>query len=126
VVIPVSLKKASIGTRIVMRNIFFDFDKSTIRPESNLELDRLRKVMLDYPSMKIEISGHTDNKGTADYNKKLSESRAKSVLDYLVKKGISPDRMTSAGYGMEKPMSPNDTEGGRQLNRRTEFEIKGF
>ncbi len=126
VVIPVSLKKASIGTRIVMRNIFFDFDKATIRPESNLELDRLRKVMLDYPSMKIEISGHTDNKGTADYNKKLSESRAKSVLDYLVKKGISPDRMTSAGYGMEKPMSPNDTEGGRQLNRRTEFEIKGF
>ena len=82
--------------------------------------------MLDYPSMKIEISGHTDNKGTADYNKKLSESRAKAVLDYLVKKGISPDRMTSAGYGMEKPMAANDSEGGRQLNRRTEFEIKGF
>ncbi len=126
VVRPVALKKASIGTRIVMRNIFFDFDKASLRPESNLELDRLRKVMLDYPSMKIEISGHTDNKGSADYNRKLSESRAKSVLDYLVKKGISPDRMSFAGYGFERPLSANDTEEGRQLNRRTEFEIKGF
>ena len=126
VVRPIALKKASIGTRIVMRNIFFDFDKASLRPESNLELDRLRKVMLDYPNMKIEISGHTDNKGSADYNRKLSQSRAKSVLDYLVKKGISPDRMTFAGYGFDRPLSPNDTEEGRQLNRRTEFEIKGF
>jgi hypothetical protein len=109
-----------------MRNIFFDFDKASLRPESNLELDRLRKVMLDYPNMKIEISGHTDNKGSADYNRKLSQSRAKSVLDYLVKKGISPDRMTFAGYGFDRPLSPNETEEGRQLNRRTEFEIKGF
>jgi outer membrane protein OmpA-like peptidoglycan-associated protein len=126
VVRPIAMKKASIGTRIVMRNIFFDFDKATLRPESNLELDRLRKVMLDYPKMKIEISGHTDNKGSADYNKKLSESRAKSVLDYLVKKGISPDRMTSVGYGFDRSLAPNENEEGRQLNRRTEFEIKGF
>ena len=123
---PVALKKASIGTRIVMRNIFFDFDKATLRPESNLELDRLRKVMLDYPSMKIEISGHTDNKGSAEYNRKLSESRAKSVQEYLVKKGISPERMTFAGYGFDRPLAPNDTDEGRQLNRRTEFEIKAF
>ena len=126
VVVPVALKKASVGTRIVMRNIFFDFDKASLRPESNLELDRLRKIMLDYPKMKIEISGHTDNKGSADYNRKLSESRAKSVLDYLVKKGISPDRMNFAGYGFDRPMAPNETEEGRQLNRRTEFEIKEF
>jgi outer membrane protein OmpA-like peptidoglycan-associated protein len=126
VVRPITLKKASIGTRIVMRNIFFDFDKASLRPESNFELDRLRKVMLDYPNMKIEISGHTDNKGSADYNRKLSESRAKSVLDYLVKKGISPDRMSFAGYGFDRPLAPNDSEEGRQLNRRTEFEIKGF
>jgi outer membrane protein OmpA-like peptidoglycan-associated protein len=126
VVRPITLKKASIGTRIVMRNIFFDFDKASLRPESNFELDRLRKVMLDYPNMKIEISGHTDNKGSADYNRKLSESRSKSVLDYLVKKGISPDRMSFAGYGFDRPLAPNDSEEGRQLNRRTEFEIKGF
>jgi outer membrane protein OmpA-like peptidoglycan-associated protein len=76
--------------------------------------------------MKIELSGHTDNKGSSDYNKKLSDSRAKAVLDYLVKKGISPDRMTSVGYGFDRPMAPNDTDAGRQLNRRTEFEIKAF
>lgn len=122
----IALNKAQVGARIVLRNIFFDFDKATLRPESNIELDRLRKVMLEYPTMKIEISGHTDNKGSSDYNKKLSQSRAKSVVDYLVKKGISPDRMTSAGYGFDRPMAPNDTEGGRQLNRRTEFEIKAF
>jgi outer membrane protein OmpA-like peptidoglycan-associated protein len=122
----VELNKAQVGARIVLRNIFFDFDKATLRPESNIEIERLRKVMLEYPTMKIEISGHTDNKGSADYNKKLSQSRAKAVMDYLVKKGISPDRMTFAGYGFERPMAPNDSDAGRQLNRRTEFEIKAF
>lgn len=122
----VNLNKAQVGARIVLRNIFFDFDKATLRPESNLEIDRLRKIMLEYPTMKIEISGHTDNKGSGEYNKKLSQSRAKAVLDVLVKKGISPDRMTSAGYGFDRPMAPNDTDAGRQLNRRTEFEIKAF
>jgi flagellar motor protein MotB len=122
----VALNKAQVGAKIVLRNIFFDFDKATLRPESNLEIDRLRKVMLEYPTMKIEISGHTDNKGSADYNKKLSESRAKAVVEYLVKKGISPDRMTFAGYGFDRPMAQNDTDAGRQLNRRTEFEIKAF
>jgi len=122
----VDLNKLQVGAKIVLRNIFFDFDKATLRPESNLEIERLRKVMLEYPNMKIEMSGHTDNKGSADYNKKLSFSRAKAVVDYLVKKGISPDRMTAAGYGFERPMAPNDTDAGRQLNRRTEFEIKAF
>lgn len=122
----VELNKAQVGARIVLRNIFFDFDKATLRPESNIELERLRKVMLDYPTMKIEISGHTDNKGSAEYNKKLSENRAKAVMDYMIKKGIQAGRMTFAGYGFERPMAPNDTDAGRQLNRRTEFEIKAF
>jgi outer membrane protein OmpA-like peptidoglycan-associated protein/tetratricopeptide (TPR) repeat protein len=122
----VDLNKAQVGAKIVLRNIFFDFDKATLRPESNIEIERLRKVLIEYPTMKIELSGHTDNKGSSDYNKKLSDSRAKAVLDYLVKKGISPDRMTSVGYGFDRPMAPNDTDAGRQLNRRTEFEIKAF
>lgn len=122
----VELNKAQVGARIVLRNIFFDFDKATLRPESNIEIERLRKVLLEYPKMKIEISGHTDNKGSAEYNKKLSESRAKAVMDYLIKKGIAAGRMTYAGYGFERPMAPNDTDAGRQLNRRTEFEIKSF
>ena len=73
--------------------------------------------------MKIEISGHTDSKGADDYNKKLSNSRAKSVVDYLVSKGIATDRLTFIGYGEEQPIDTNDTDAGRQMNRRTEFKI---
>jgi outer membrane protein OmpA-like peptidoglycan-associated protein len=81
--------------------------------------------MKEAPKLKIEISGHTDNKGSAEYNKKLSERRAKSVVDYLLAKGISPDRLKYAGYGMERPLVSNEDEEGRKLNRRTEFEIIG-
>ena len=73
--------------------------------------------------MKIEISGHTDNKGSDEYNQKLSENRAKSVVDYLVDKGISKEQLVFAGYGEAQPMSANDTDSGRQLNRRIEFKI---
>jgi len=100
-----------------------DFDKYTLRPESYPELANLLKFMNDYPTVKIEISGHTDNKGTAAYNKTLSENRAKAVVDYLISKGIFKDRMVSAGFGFDKPVASNDTEEGRQLNRRTEFKI---
>lgn len=121
----VELKKIAIGTKIVLKNIFFDFDKATIRPESTPELGRLLDLLNEVPTLKIEISGHTDSKGADDYNKKLSERRAKSVTDYLVGKGIAATRLRSAGYGEEKPIATNDTDEGRQLNRRTEFEIIG-
>lgn len=120
----IGLKNIAVGTKIVLRNIFFDFDKATLRPESKYELGRLIKLLNDVPSMKIEIGGHTDSKGSDEYNMKLSASRAASVVDYLVMNGISKDRLTSQGYGETKPMATNDTEDGRQLNRRTEFEIK--
>ncbi len=122
----ITLYKPQTGVKVALRNVFFEFDKATLLQESNLELDRFRKVMLEFPSLKIEISGHTDNKGSSDYNKKLSKSRAKAVMDYLVKKGISPDRMTYEGYGFDKPLAPNDNETNRQANRRIEFEIKAF
>ncbi|MBX9852376.1 MAG: OmpA family protein [Cytophagaceae bacterium] len=121
----VELKKVAIGTKIVLRNIFFDFDKATLRPASTAELEKLYQLLVDVPTLKIEISGHTDNKGSAEYNKELSEKRAKAVVDYLVSKGIDASRLKYAGYGLERPMSTNDTEEGRQLNRRTEFEIIG-
>lgn len=121
----VELKKIAIGTKIVLKNIFFDFDKATLREESTAELQRLIKLLTDVPALRIEISGHTDSKGDNEYNKKLSERRAKSVTDYLIGKGIAADRLRSAGYGEEKPISTNDTDEGRQLNRRTEFEIIG-
>ena len=126
VVKDVALKNIAVGSKIVLKNIFFDFDKATLRPESTNELERLTNLLkVDAPTLKIEISGHTDSKGADDYNKKLSNSRAKAVVDYLISKGISADRLTSAGYGEEQPIATNDTDEGRQLNRRTEFKITG-
>ncbi len=119
----ISLKKLEVGSTIVLKNIFYDFDKATLRQESTNELERLLKLLNEMPSLNIEISSHTDSKGANDYNAKLSENRAKSVVDFLIKSGISPDRLVSKGYGEEKPISTNETEEGRQLNRRTEFKI---
>lgn len=119
----IALSNVAVGTKIILKNIFFDFDKATLRPESTNELERLTKLLNDVPTLKIEISGHTDSKGAADYNQKLSQSRAKAVVDYLVKAGIAADRLTFAGYGKDQPIATNDTDDGRQLNRRTEFKI---
>lgn len=119
----IRMKKIEVGNKIVLNNIFFDFDKATLRAESKAELDRLTKMLTDMPTLKIEISGHTDNIGSAAYNKTLSENRAKSVVDYLVKAGISADRLTYKGYGFDQPIATNDTEEGRQQNRRTEFKV---
>ncbi|MFH0896275.1 MAG: OmpA family protein [Bacteroidota bacterium] len=112
-----------VGEKIILKKIFYDFNKSELRPESIVELARLTKLMKDIPTLKIEISGHTDNVGTAEYNVKLSERRAKSVVDYLVEKGIDAKRLTFKGYGFDQPIATNTTEEGRQLNRRTEFKI---
>jgi hypothetical protein len=119
----VALKKIEIGSTIVLRNIFFDFDKATIRPESANELERLIKLLNDNPTLKIELGSHTDSKGSDDYNWKLSESRSKSVVDYLIGKGISTARLVAKGYGETKPIDTNDTDDGRQNNRRTEFKV---
>ena len=121
----IELKNIAIGSKIALRNIFFDTGKSTLRPESNAELDRLMKLMKDVPGLKIEISGHTDNTGSASLNETLSQSRAEAVVSYLTSKGISGSRMTAKGYGSSKPIATNATDDGRQQNRRTEFEIKG-
>lgn len=121
----IELKNIAIGSKIALRNIFFDIGKSTLRPESNSELDRLLKLLKDVPTLKIEISGHTDNTGSASVNETLSQSRAEAVVAYLTSKGISANRMTAKGYGASKPIAPNTTDDGKQLNRRTEFEIKG-
>lgn len=119
----VALKKVEVGSVIVLRNIFFDFDKATIRPESANELDRLVKLLNDNPTIKIELGSHTDSKGSDEYNMKLSDNRSKSVVSYLIGKGISADRLTAKGYGETKPIDTNDTDAGRQNNRRTEFKI---
>ncbi len=117
------LSKVSVGSKIVLNNIFFDFNKATLRPESVSELNRVVKMMNDMPTLRIEISGHTDNVGSRSYNKRLSEKRAKAVVDYLVDKGIDKSRLAFAGYGFAQPIASNDTPLGRQKNRRTEFKV---
>ena len=119
----VSMIKLEVGNKFVLRNIYYDFDKYSLRKESNTELNNLYNIMIANPKLVIEISSHTDIIGSAAYNKVLSLNRAKVVVDYLVARGISKSRLKYAGYGFDQPMAPNDTHEGRQLNRRTEFKI---
>lgn len=117
------LHKVKVGSKIILKNIFFDFDKTTLRPTSTAELNRLTKMLNDIPTLKIEISGHTDNVGSDEYNKTLSEGRAKAVVDYLIGNNIESSRLTYAGYGETQPIESNETDEGRQMNRRTEFKV---
>ncbi|MFQ3575730.1 MAG: OmpA family protein, partial [Cytophagales bacterium] len=119
----VYLKKLFKGNKLVLRNVLFDKNQSVIKPESALELDKLVSLMKENPEMIIEVSGHTDEVGSDLYNMKLSDDRANAVSKYLVNKGISEERIAAIGYGEQKPFVPNDTEGNRKLNRRTEVEI---
>jgi len=114
---------------IVLENILYDFNSYELNPASASILDKLYQKLSDNETLEIELSAHTDNIGTAAYNLKLSERRAKSCMDYLAGKGIAMSRMTSKGYGFSKPIAPNqlpsgkDNPEGRQLNRRTEFKV---
>jgi outer membrane protein OmpA-like peptidoglycan-associated protein/tetratricopeptide (TPR) repeat protein len=121
----IDLMSIEIGSKIILKNIFFDTAKSTLRDESNRELARLLEIMNDNPSIVIEISGHTDNRGSDAYNQKLSEDRAKVVVEYLTAKGVKAKRMVAKGYGEAQPIVPNDTKEHLQMNRRTEFKIIG-
>lgn len=123
VVKDILLKKIAVGSSVVLKNIFFDSGKSTLKAESEKELENLLKMLNEIPTLKIEISGHTDNVGSATFNKNLSEKRAQAVVDYLVGKGINADRLTFIGYGFDQPKASNDTPEGRQENRRTEFKV---
>ncbi len=112
-----------VGNTIRLENIFFEFDKATLLPASKTELQKLIDILLDYPHMKIEIAGHTDNIGTTAYNQKLSEERAKSVVNYLTAAKVDPGRLSYNGYGSSKPSASNETDSGRAYNRRVEFTI---
>jgi outer membrane protein OmpA-like peptidoglycan-associated protein len=104
-------------------NVFFDTGLSTLKPSSYKALNSLYEVMKLKPALVIEIGGHTDNTGTKDINKKLSQDRANAVRNYLIKKGIAANRITAVGYGDSEPVSDNATEEGKAKNRRTEVTI---
>ena len=141
---------ASITKPVVIDNIFYDFDKATLRPESKAALDEMAQVLRDNPNVTIEMASHTDRKGSEQYNINLSSRRARSVIDYLISVGIQPDRLQSQGYGKSRPktitkklareypqfqegdvlteeyinqLSPEDQEVADQINRRTEFQV---
>lgn len=129
----IHLQMISVGKAIVLRNIFFDLDKTSFRQESKYELNRVVELLTENPSMKIEIAGHTDSRGTDAYNEQLSKNRAKSIVDYLVIKGIDESRLTSVGYGegqliktdaeISKMSRYSDKQAAHQQNRRTEIKV---
>lgn len=120
------LVKVKVGKKVVLNNILFQTGKSILTASSYAELDRLFGILQENSLMRIEISGHTDNTGSLALNSKLSEDRAKAVVEYLVRKGISPDRLEFRGYGPQQPVADNTTAEGRAKNRRVEFKILEF
>jgi len=119
----VRLKKIQAGQTLVLKNIFFDTDKYDLKKESYTELEFLLKLLKSQEGMTIEIGGHTDNQGSADHNRILSEKRAKAVYQYLIEQGIDAGRLSYKGYGITRPIADNNTEEGRAQNRRTEVQI---
>jgi len=119
------LQKLEVGAKVVLKNIFFETAKANLKDESFQQLNTVVEFMKDNPTLKLEISGHTDNVGGMAYNMKLSENRAKAVVDYMLSQGIDPSRLTFKGYGPKQPVSPNTTTAGKAMNRRVEFKITG-
>ncbi len=111
------------GSKVVLNNVFFDSNSSTLRPESHGELDRLAEVFKLYPGLVIEVSGHTDNQGNRLYNITLSQKRAEAVRQYLIDVGVQPVQVIAKGYGPDRPRDTNNTAEGRQNNRRVEAQI---
>lgn len=122
-IIDVYLSPLIAGEKVVLRNVFYATNSAILQSESMVELEMLIEVLTENPSLRLEIGGHTDNVGTAAYNLKLSQDRAKSVYDFLIFKGINEKRLTYKGYGLTEPVESNDTETGRARNRRTEVKI---
>lgn len=129
----VDLQRVEVGSTIVLKNIFYDYNKATLRDASKNELDRLTKLLQENPTIKIELSAHTDSRGGDKYNEELSQKRAQSCVDYLIKAGIATDRLVSKGYGEQqlivsdaeiaKLKFEDEKEEAHQQNRRTEFKI---
>lgn len=117
------LRPVEVGAKVVLENIYFETGKAVLRPESFDALDQVFRFLENNPRVRLEISGHTDNTGSLRINQKLSRDRAKAVVDWLVERGIVPDRLAYEGYADTQPVAPNDTAEGRERNRRVEFKV---
>lgn len=117
------MQPIEVGVTVRLKNIYFDFDKTTLKNESFPELNKVVDFLKQNPSVEIEISGHTDNKGSDDYNQSLSQGRSEAVVNYIISQGIDSFRLTAHGYGEAKPLDTNDSDEGRANNRRVEFTV---
>lgn len=122
----IALQPIKLNTSFVLKNIQFETNSFKLKSSSIIELYKLMQILNENPTLKIEISGHTDNVGKATDNVKLSTNRAKTVVDYLIEKGIAAKRLSYKGFGSSQPIADNKTEAGKALNRRTEFKIVGL
>jgi len=119
----IPLQPLEANAAVVLKNIFFDVARFELKPESVVELDKVVQLLQENPTVKIQISGHTDNVGSAADNLKLSENRAKAVVTYLASKGIDAKRLSYKGFGATQPVADNNSEAGRAQNRRTELKV---
>lgn len=117
------LQKLTPGAIVRLDNVFFDFDQATLKPESEIELHKVRQLLVQKPAMRIELRGHTDQRGDDAYNLTLSQERAEAVRTWLVAQGIAPERLDATGYGESLPVNPAETEAAYAKNRRTEFKV---
>lgn len=122
----VALLKIATGASVTLHSIHFDFNQTTPNAVSVPELEQILRWLNDNPLVKVEFSGHTDNRGSAEVNRYISELRAKAVCDYLVGKGVAAERLSHAGYGLTRPVADNATAAGRAQNRRVELTIKSI
>nr|PZN51749.1 MAG: hypothetical protein DIU61_12765 [Bacteroidota bacterium] len=123
VVKDIYLQPIEVGVTVRLKNVYFDFDKTTLKEESYPELDKVVAFLQQNPTVEIEIAGHTDYMGSDEYNLNLSQGRCQSVVDYLVSQGIDAYRLTAHGYGESRPIDTNETDQGRANNRRVEFTV---
>ncbi len=122
----IPLQPIKIGQKIILKNIFFELDKYDLREESLVELNKMLLFLAQNPKLSVEISGHTDDQGSDDYNQELSENRAHAVYEFLIKNGIDKERLSYKGYGESAPIEDNTNAEGRASNRRTEMKITGI
>jgi outer membrane protein OmpA-like peptidoglycan-associated protein len=120
---PDEIPKAITKFTGVIKGIYFDFNKATIKKNSAPTLDAAAKIFKEYPGLKVEVSGHTDDVGTREYNVDLAQKRADSVKQYLVDRGVAADRIKTRGAGPDEPIADNTKAAGRAKNRRIEFKI---
>jgi outer membrane protein OmpA-like peptidoglycan-associated protein len=119
-------RETAAGTVLTIpAHVLFDFDDDQLRPDARAALDAITEVLEYYAAAPVEITGHTDSRGSASYNQDLSERRARSVVDDLVSAGIDPGRLTATGRGEADPVATNDSDEGRQANRRVEVLVRG-